>query len=234
MRYEAERKRAAEAGLTRFAVNVPCANGHKVERYSIGGGCVECVANARKKHRAEKADEVLAKRREYRARRGDTELRQATERRAMNPEPHREKVRRWREKNREKESASNRARWPGRREMEMQRKRERYANDPLYALKTTVRNRVGGVFRQSGFRKGSKTEQMVGCTWAELMRHLERQFLRGMTWENRGNAWHIDHIVPLASATTESEVCALCHFSNLRPLWAAANRSKGGRRSHLL
>lgn len=234
MKFEEERTLAMKNGLTRFRVNDPCGNGHKAERYALNGTCVECAATARKRHRTEKAAQVLEKRRAYRARRGDIELRQAREQRAMNPEPARTRVARWREKNREKQLAADRARWPGRKDSEMQRKRERYARDPLYALKTTLRNRVNGAFRQSGFRKGSNTEQIVGCTWAELMRHLERQFLRGMTWANRGSAWHVDHITPLATATSEAEARALCHFTNLRPLWASENRKKNAKRTYLI
>jgi hypothetical protein len=54
-----------------------------------------------------------------------------------------------------------------------------------------------------------------------------------MTWENRG-AWHIDHIVPISVATSEEEVIALNALSNLRPLWAKQNMSKGARRETLI
>ena len=27
------------------------------------------------------------------------------------------------------------------------------------------------------------------------MKHLEKQFTKGMTWENHGK-WHIDHVIP--------------------------------------
>ena len=38
---------------------------------------------------------------------------------------------------------------------------------------------------------------------------------------------HVDHIIPLASANTETELIGLCHFRNLQPLWAADNLAKG-------
>ena len=49
-----------------------------------------------------------------------------------------------------------------------------------------------------------------------------------MSWDNYGE-WHIDHIIPLASATTEEGVLKLYHYSNLQPLWAKDNLSKGSK-----
>ena len=46
-----------------------------------------------------------------------------------------------------------------------------------------------------------------------------------MTWENHGK-WHIDHIIPLATAKTEKQVLKLNNYKNLRPLWAEDNLKK--------
>ena len=62
----------------------------------------------------------------------------------------------------------------------------------------------------------------------ELKIHLEKQFKPGMSWDNR-KEWHIDHIVPLASAKDEETMNKLCHYTNLQPLWAEENLSKGAR-----
>jgi hypothetical protein len=43
-----------------------------------------------------------------------------------------------------------------------------------------------------------------------------------MSWDNHGE-WHIDHIIPLASANTPEIIKQLCHYSNLQPLWASDN-----------
>ena len=58
------------------------------------------------------------------------------------------------------------------------------------------------------------------------MKHIESQFEPWMTWDNHGE-WHIDHIIPLASATTKEEIKKLCHYTNLQPLLAEENLSKG-------
>jgi hypothetical protein len=69
------------------------------------------------------------------------------------------------------------------------------------------------------------------------MVHLERQFLSGMTWANRGQ-WHIDHIQPRSSfkfvGPDDPEFKACWALSNLRPLWKADNLKKNARRTLLL
>ena len=68
--------------------------------------------------------------------------------------------------------------------------------------------------------------KLLGCSYEEVREHLSKQFTEGMSWDNYGE-WHIDHIIPLASATTEEEVLKLYHYTNLQPLWAKDNLSKG-------
>ena len=69
---------------------------------------------------------------------------------------------------------------------------------------------------------------MLGCSWEELKTHIENQFTEGMSWD-RLSEIHIDHIIPLASATTEEDLIKLAHYTNLQPLWAKDNISKGCR-----
>jgi hypothetical protein len=66
----------------------------------------------------------------------------------------------------------------------------------------------------------------LGCTYAEAFEHLSKQFTKGMTWDNYGE-WHIDHYIPLSSAKNESELKKLAKYTNLQPLWAEDNLSKG-------
>ncbi len=88
-----------------------------------------------------------------------------------------------------------------------------------------------------GGKAGRSWRSFVPYTLADLMRHLERQFLPGMTWDNRGE-WHIDHIVPLASFSYASpddlEFKAAWALTNLRPLWARDNIQKNAKRTHLI
>ena len=77
---------------------------------------------------------------------------------------------------------------------------------------------------------------IIGCTLEQLKKHLENQFTAGMTWKNYGrNGWHIDHIKPCTSfdLTDPKQQRKCFHYSNLQPLWAAENISKGNRISSI-
>jgi hypothetical protein len=104
--------------------------------------------------------------------------------------------------------------------------KKRRSTDPKFYILKKCRNRIRDYFRLKKEPKKNKTFDIVGCTPEFLKEHLEKQFTKGMTWENRSK-WHIDHIIPLSSAKTEEELYKLCHYSNLQPLWAGDNLSKG-------
>lgn len=106
--------------------------------------------------------------------------------------------------------------------------KKRAESDPIFLVTRRARTRVQDAFRHKGFGKNTKTAKMLGCSWEQLRDYIENQFVDGMTWENR-NLWHIDHIVPLSSAKTIEELEKLCHYTNLQPLWALDNMSKGAK-----
>lgn len=107
-----------------------------------------------------------------------------------------------------------------------QQQKEKYTNEPLYRLSVLSRNRIVEAFKKQGYNKNSKTNMMLGCTFKYLKKHIEKQFTEGMSWHNQGE-WHIDHRIPLAAVTDKKELIKLNHYTNLQPLWASNNLSKG-------
>jgi len=105
---------------------------------------------------------------------------------------------------------------------------ERYATDVNYKMTICLRVRVRQALKKT--KKSASTMRLVGCSLDDLKIHLESQFTDGMTWENYGD-WHVDHIRPCASfdlkKPEEQRICF--HYTNLQPLWAADNESKGAR-----
>ena len=64
------------------------------------------------------------------------------------------------------------------------------------------------------------------------MGHLAKQFAEGMTWDNYGK-WHVDHIIPKSffkfGDTKDGGFQQCWALSNLQPLWASENCSKGAK-----
>ena len=97
-------------------------------------------------------------------------------------------------------------------------------------LKHNLRNRLCQALKNN--QKVGSAVQDLGCTIEEFKTYLEAKFQPGMTWENYGlKGWHIDHIIPLDSfnLTNEEELKKACHYTNLQPLWAEDNLSKGNK-----
>lgn len=97
---------------------------------------------------------------------------------------------------------------------------------------------ANGIRKSLGGSKGRRSWQtLVGFSFDDLRAHLEKQFSRGMSWENWGD-WHVDHILPLSSfhfdGPDDPEFRAAWALTNLRPLWARANLAKNNKRTLLL
>jgi len=86
-------------------------------------------------------------------------------------------------------------------------------------------------------KNNRRWESLVDFTRDEIVSHLERQFVKGMSWDNYGD-WHIDHIVPASAfkyeTPTDANFKACWALTNLRPLWARENIQKRDSRTHLL
>ena len=139
--------------------------------------------------------------------------------------------RRYRENNREKYNASRRKskKRPEVRKKINARCRERYRTDPQYKLECNLRRRLNHALK--GKNKSARTMKLVGCSIPHLMDHLEKQFLPGMTWENHGPVWHVDHMMPCDSfdLSDPEQQRQCCHYTNLQPLWGPENMSKGNK-----
>ena len=106
-------------------------------------------------------------------------------------------------------------------------RKKKYETDPLFKLSLLLRTRIIKALKVKSWNKANTTADILGCDFETVKLHLEKQFVDGMNWDNHGLfGWHIDHIIPLASATTEKELLKLCHYTNLQPLWAEDNLKK--------
>ena len=145
-----------------------------------------------------------------------------------NREKRRASDRKYKQNNREKHNASQRKshKRPEAKKKRNAREKKRYHSDPQYKLKCCLRSRLRKALK--GKLKSASTMTLLGCSIAHLKDHLEKQFQPGMTCENYGPVWHVDHMMPCASFDLiDPEQQRQCfHYTNLQPLWGPENISK--------
>jgi len=116
----------------------------------------------------------------------------------------------------------------GRRKIKAEKRKIRLNNDINFRLADTLRSRLKHALK-GNFKSGSAVGDL-GCSIEQLKKHIESKFKTGMTWDNwTRNGWHIDHIIPLSrfNLSNKEELLKACHYTNLQPLWAKDNLSKG-------
>ena len=121
-------------------------------------------------------------------------------------------------------------------------RKKKYVSDRKnisFRIQCSLQTRLGFVAR--GMKK-DRAPNLLGCTYDFFKKHLEDQFVEGMSWDNYGAyrtdgplTWHIDHIIPCNSFNLETleEQQKCFHYSNLQPLWAPDNISKSNKLDHV-
>lgn len=195
------------------------------------------LAKAREYYRLN-APTILSRAVEYRAETKDRRAQYDKDRYREKRDEIRARSRAWREANQERKLENNRI-WAIRnpekaRESALASKRRR-RQCPQVRLSAAVSSQIRISLVQR--KQGRKWEILVGYALADIRNHLERQFLKGMSWDNYGD-WHVDHILPIASFSfsgpDDPEFRACWALTNLRPLWARDNIVKRDKRLTLL
>jgi predicted RNase H-like nuclease (RuvC/YqgF family) len=106
------------------------------------------------------------------------------------------------------------------------RSKTRRDKDINFKLGGNLRNRIHKILK--GINKSKHTLDLIGCSVEFLKKHLASKFTKGMSWKNYGK-WHVDHIRPCASfdLNKPEDQLKCFHYTNLQPLWATDNISKG-------
>lgn len=118
--------------------------------------------------------------------------------------------------------------------------REFRRRNPTQRLAAAVRCRVHEALKLCGLKKDKPLVKLLGYPVTALRSHLEARFLPGMTWDNYGSEWQVDHVRPVASfaftSTDDPQFKECWALRNLQPLWKIDNLRKNsewnGRRRH--
>ena len=98
-----------------------------------------------------------------------------------------------------------------------------------YKLIGNFRTAIYQVLKENNVNKNGHYFDVLGYSQEELIKHLEKQFIDGMTWDNYGK-WHVDHIRPITSFDIieigDEEFLKCWGLGNLQPLWGIDNIRK--------
>jgi len=113
------------------------------------------------------------------------------------------------------------------------RKRKKKMSKPMGRLNRNMSFRIWTCLKT--LKASRSWKEFVSFTIVELRDHLEKQFTKGMSWDNYGE-WHVDHKIPLAAfifqLPTDDEFKKAWALSNLQPMWGIENVQKGKKILH--
>lgn len=202
------RKQAKALGLTRYFSGSTCLRGHVAERWTQNGKCIACHYE----------DNPLLPKDRFMTPEEAKEADKAAKRRhyLRNKEEFKRKAAQWKKYNPDKVRAGQ-AKW-----------REKPSSKAITFMRDSLR-------RVLKLEKNGRTENILGYTRVELKAHIERQFTKGMCWDNYG-MWHIDHIVSISQLIKEgiTDPKIINALSNLKPIWAKDNLKKNAKLESLL
>jgi len=76
----------------------------------------------------------------------------------------------------------------------------------------------------------NKLVELLGISKFEFINHINDNLIDGMTLQNFGSEWGLDHIVPveLFDLSNEDEKMLCYNYNNIMPMFNLDNRMKGG------
>lgn len=106
--------------------------------------------------------------------------------------------------------------------------RKRAQDDPDFRIRMRLSGRINDAFRRQKTSKRHVALRYLGCSLEFFTRYIRKQFKPGMSMENYGRVWELDHIKPCSSYNLQNDAEALeCfNFSNYQPLLVSENRQK--------
>lgn len=179
--------------------------------YDGTGQCTECLETLKAKRKLKREEHKKELRRQW-------------------YQAHKEEISAKKKQNRESINEAKRKYEKTHRDQINQYISERKANDPVYRLKCQARNTIYQSFIRTGNVKQERCENLTGLPLDAFVEYLLKTYQKnyGIPWDGK-EAVHVDHIIPLATASNEEDVIRLCNYTNLQLLKAMDNIRKSDR-----
>jgi uncharacterized protein YxeA len=109
--------------------------------------------------------------------------------------------------------------------------KEKTKNDIDFKFRKYLRSRIYMALTTQGTKKNKRTWKYINCTSDFFKKWIVYQLYDGMTLENYGNYWHIDHVKPCSKfdLTKDEEINECFSWKNLRPLRCDKNKKKNNK-----
>lgn len=107
--------------------------------------------------------------------------------------------------------------------------KQRRQADPVFRVTYALRTRLHDcLVRKHKASKNASTMALLGMNKDLVRRWLEFQFEPGMSWDNYGIHWEIDHVLPVSrfDVTDPKQQRLAFHWTNIQPARKEHNRSK--------
>ena len=110
-------------------------------------------------------------------------------------------------------------------------RRLKFQNSPQFKIRVCFANRIRDAIKLNKAKKSKSSIALLGCSIDTYKDFLELRFSKGMSWDNYGKVWEIDHIRPCASfdLTDPKQQIECFNYRNTQPLFSNQNRSKGAK-----
>ena len=105
-------------------------------------------------------------------------------------------------------------------------RKKRFKENPQLRIKSSYYTRLNQCYKKK--YKSKTLLYYMGCSFEQFIEWIHFQFEKGMTFDNYGSEWHMDHVKPCASfdLTKENDLKECMNWKNIRPCWGKENISK--------
>jgi hypothetical protein len=140
---------------------------------------------------------------------------QSKERYEKNKKEHNRKTKEYYKKNKKK-ILGQRLQW----------EKKKLKNDPCFKLTSRLRRRIRAAIKNNANR-GSAIRNL-GCSIEFFKDYIEKKFKKGMTWDNWGTYWELDHIKELweFDLTDKEQFLQAVNYKNMQPLTIPEHEKK--------
>jgi len=98
--------------------------------------------------------------------------------------------------------------------------------DPQFKITLNLRNRLKDIIKNylsKGYLINKESSiDLIGIPIEDFIYYIEEKFVSGyMSWENHGEVWELDHILPISSfdLTKEEQLKECFYYTNYQPLF---------------